>query len=275
MAPRDPQPSVAVTIASGSAGAGSTDRDFTPDEFSAAVTAVTSAFGDPTRRDIYLFVRGATRDGLPGITAGEVAQRFELHSNVARHHLEKLTGGGYLYVEAARTTTTTDAGLDAPAEARTAGRPSKRYRASDTEAGLNFPPRRDDILSGLLARALDLLGPERATQLADEVGFDYGATLARNMGPNERHRSMRSALSVVADALTAHGFAAHAETDGDTHAIVSQCCPFGEAATKFPHVVCAVDRGMIRGMLAGLYGDASPEFEASRPDGDEHCITRI
>ncbi len=33
--------------------------DLTPDEFSAAVSAVTNAFGDPTRRDIYLFVRGA------------------------------------------------------------------------------------------------------------------------------------------------------------------------------------------------------------------------
>jgi hypothetical protein len=30
------------------------------DEFSAAVSAVTSAFGDPTRRDIYLFVRAST-----------------------------------------------------------------------------------------------------------------------------------------------------------------------------------------------------------------------
>jgi DNA-binding transcriptional ArsR family regulator len=60
------------------------------DEFSAAVSAVTSAFGDPTRRDIYLFVRA----GAAGVTAAEVAERFDLHPNVARHHLEKLTAGG-------------------------------------------------------------------------------------------------------------------------------------------------------------------------------------
>ena len=29
----------------------------TPTEFASAVTAITGAFGDPTRRDIYLFVR--------------------------------------------------------------------------------------------------------------------------------------------------------------------------------------------------------------------------
>ena len=40
-----------------------TERVLTDAEFSAAVAAVTSAFGDPTRRDIYLFARsekGAT-----------------------------------------------------------------------------------------------------------------------------------------------------------------------------------------------------------------------
>ena len=33
------------------------ERSLTPTEFSSAVTAITSAFGDPTRRQIYLFVR--------------------------------------------------------------------------------------------------------------------------------------------------------------------------------------------------------------------------
>ena len=65
------------------------------DEFSAAVSAVTSAFGDPTRRDIYL----AIRDAPDGVTATEVAERFALHPNVARHHLEKLSAGGYVTVD--------------------------------------------------------------------------------------------------------------------------------------------------------------------------------
>src|SRR5436190_3707889 len=126
----------------------------TPEQFSASVTAVTSAFGDPTRREIYLFAREA---GTAGVTATEVAERFELHPNVARHHLEKLTGGGYLDVVAARA-----AEADAPDAARAAGRPSKRYRVSDVDATLSFPPRHDDLLAQLLARALDLLGPEQA-----------------------------------------------------------------------------------------------------------------
>jgi predicted ArsR family transcriptional regulator len=233
-----------------------TDADLSPDQFSAAVAAVTNAFGDPTRREIYLFARAAD-----GVTAAEVADRFALHSNVARHHLEKLAAGGYLTVELAR--------------GESAGRPSKRYRASADETGLALGLRRDDLLSGLLARALDRLGPDEATALADDVGFEYGKALAGRMGETEGHRSARTAIAAVADALTAHGFAAHVEGQGRQLAIVSECCPFGEAAQRYPHVVCAVDRGMIRGMLAGLYGATEPHFEASRPDGDDHCVARV
>jgi predicted ArsR family transcriptional regulator len=232
------------------------NENLSPDQFNAAVAAVTSAFGDPTRREIYLFTRESD-----GVTAAEVAERFALHANVARHHLEKLTSGGYLDVELAR--------------AESAGRPSKRYRASGLDASLALGLRRDDLLAGLLARALDRLGPEEASALADEVGFEYGEALAGKMGPSDSHRSARTAITAVADALTAHGFAAHVDASGPGLTIVSECCPFGEAAQLYPHVVCAMDRGMIRGMLAGLYGTTEPLFEASRPDGDDHCVARI
>jgi len=230
------------------------------DEFSAAVTSVTSAFGDPTRRDIYLLIR----DSAEGVTAGEVAEHFDLHPNVARHHLEKLTGGGYLTVAIGR--------VDG---ARAAGRPSKRYRASEHDHSLNFPPRRDDLLGTLLARALQMLSPEQAEELAEAVGFDYGRNLASRMAPSEGQRSVKAALATVAEALTAHGFAAHAESRGTSLTIVSEHCPFGAAAQQYPHVVCAVDRGLIRGLMSGLYGDTQPIFEASRPDGDDHCVARV
>ena len=230
------------------------------DEFSAAVTAVTTAFGDPTRRDIYLVIRDATE----GITAGEVAERFNLHPNVARHHLEKLTAGGYLVVAVGRADGT-----------RAAGRPSKQYRISELDHSLNFPPRRDNLLGTLLARALEKLPADEAEALAEEVGFDYGRGLAARIEPTDGHRTVKAALATVADALTAHGFAAHTESVGTSLTIVNDHCPFGEAANLYPHVVCAVDRGMIRGLMAGLYGDTQPFFESTRPAGGDHCVARV
>jgi predicted ArsR family transcriptional regulator len=234
------------------------DGAFSADEFSAAVSALANAFGDPTRREIYLYLR----EGSGGHTCSEVAEHFALHPNVARHHLDKLAAGGYLAVELAR--------------GESAGRPSKRYQAREAPGhGLTFPPRRDDLLATLLARSLQMLPDDEAAAMAEEVGFEYGRALAGKMGPDAGHRSMRTAVNAVADALTAHGFAAHAEADGESLQIISQQCPFGEAAQQFPHVVCAVDRGMIRGMMAGLYGETHPHFAATRPAGDATCITCV
>jgi predicted ArsR family transcriptional regulator len=233
------------------------ERSLTPTEFSSAVTAITSAFGDPTRRRIYLFVRSNGE----GATAAEVAEAFTLHPNVARHHLDKLAGGGYVEVATGRT----GAG---------AGRPSKRYRVTAPEMSLELPVRQDDLLVTLLGRALALLPNDQAEAMAEEVGQEYGRVLALAIGGAEVPRSFRAALHVVADALTAHGFAAHAERGGNGLRIVSDHCPFGSTAIEHP-VMCAVDRGLVRGMLSALYGDADTTTSSSRPMGDERCVTSI
>lgn len=232
----------------------------TATEFASAVTAITSAFGDPTRRDIYLFAH----ERPDGVTASEVAERFELHPNVARHHLDKLASGGHLEVSVGRQPGSPGA-----------GRPSKRYRTHGDAVELDLPVRHDDVLVTLLGRALALLPREQAEAMAEEVGVEYGRTMAAAMGEvGEVQRSFRTALHAVADALSAHGFAAHAEQTSDGLRIISEHCPFGDAAIEHP-VICAVDRGMVRGMLGSLYGDATTLTEASRASGDDTCITAV
>ena len=235
----------------------------TPTEFASAVTALTGAFGDPTRRDIYLYAR----EHEHGVTAADTAERFDLHPNVARHHLDKLAAGGYLEVAVER------------AAGATAGRPSKHYRVDDLGTPLELPIRQDTVLVSLLGRALALLPADQAEQMAEEVGIEVGRSMAESIGPDEVQRSFRSALHVVADALTAHGFAARAERIGGSGEagslrIVSEHCPFGGAPIEHP-VICAVDRGLVKGMLAALYGETTADLSSSLPMGDEVCITDV
>ncbi|MGH9017645.1 MAG: helix-turn-helix transcriptional regulator [Acidimicrobiales bacterium] len=232
--------------------------------FSATVAAVTSAFGDPTRREIYLHVRSH-----PGSTASEVATAFSLHPNVARHHLDRLSAGGYVDVSLERSPL---AG---------AGRPSKRYRvAGGTTEDPTLPlvTHVDDLLVSLLVEALELLGPIEAERMAERVGEERGRLLAERMEPGEGQRSVRAAMHVVADALTAQGFAAHAEDRGESTAVVAENCPFGDAAAQHP-VICAVDRGMVRGLLVGLCGqeaDAGVSVTlSSRARGDDACAAFV
>jgi len=252
--------------------------------FTATVSAITDAFGDPTRRSIYLFARDHSDPrrapdvaGEPvdiGVTASMVAAEVGVHANVARHHLDKLAAGGYLEVISGRV-----AGAGA-------GRPSKRYvvvadavRMSDVD----FPVRSDDLLLSLLGRALDRLPHDEAEQIAEQVGQEYGRAMANGLTGDALtagRRSLRSAMQAVADALTAHGFAAHAEGRNDQLRIINNHCPFGEVATDHP-VICAVDRGMVKGMLgalvdvngAGELGDVTTESSFAR--GDTFCATAV
>ena len=226
--------------------------------FTATVSAITNAFGDPTRRGIYLFAR----EHDTGVTASQVADQFGLHPNVARHHLDRLAAGGYLEVAVER------------AEGAGAGRPSKRYR-SVANVSIDVPVRSDDLVLSLLGKALALLPSDQAEAMAEQVGQEYGQAMAAGMSGLDvvaGQRSLRSAMQAVADALTAHGFAAHADQRNNQLRIVNNHCPFGDVAIEHP-VICAVDRGMVKGMLGALCGDTDVSTEASLPQGDTFCAT--
>jgi predicted ArsR family transcriptional regulator len=230
--------------------------------FTATVSAITDAFGDPTRRRTYLYVRDHGAD--QGVTAAAVASEVGVHPNVARHHLDKLAAGGYLEVRSGRVV------------GGGAGRPSKRYHAV-ADAITEFPVRSDDLVLSLLGRALALLSPDDAERMAEQVGAEYGRAMAAGLtgeALDAGHRSMRAAIQAVADALTAHGFAAHAESRNDRLRIINDHCPFGDVALEHP-VICAVDRGMVRGMLTELYDGELGVIttESSRPAGDTFCTT--
>ena len=242
----------------------STGPSFTSPTFTSTVSAITDAFGDPTRRGIYLFAREAAG----GVTATLVAEKFGVHPNVARHHLDKLAAGGALEVAVER------------AEGAGAGRPSKHYRVpADARVDLtaDVPVHSDDLVLSLLGRALALLPRDAAEQMAEEVGQEYGRAMAQGLaGPDlaAGQRSLRSAMQAVADALTAHGFAAHADQRNNQLRIVNNHCPFGDVAIEHP-VICAVDRGMVKGMLTALYGDADVATMQSLARGDTFCATSV
>jgi predicted ArsR family transcriptional regulator len=249
--------------------------------FAAAVSAITDAFGDPTRRSIYLYVRdrAPTEGPARGVTASSVASEVGVHPNVARHHLDKLAAGGYIEVVARAS---------AAIGARRAGRPSKHYVAVGGASEHDLPVRSDDLVLALLGRALAELSPADAEAIAEDVGSTYGRALAAGLtgeALTSGQRSLRSAMQAVADALTAHGFAARTEQvaatpSSDQHGrlrIVNDHCPFGAVAVDHP-VICAVDRGLVRGMLAALHPDGTAlavATESSKAMGDTYCATAV
>lgn len=230
---------------------------------STSIDELTHTFGDATRREVYLHVQTAT----DGVTAAEISRNFSIHSNVARHHLEKLRNAGFVEVAP-------DQPLNRSGQR--AGRPSRRYVATTKEVTVSLPHRDDRLLIDLLMAMLTTLDPKHASQLAEQAGRTYGAQLAKAQQDDDSQpaTTRNDILGAVAGVLTGQGFDAnvHPDTDG----IVAHKCPFGEVAKAFPHVICALDKGMLAGLLEGLSGTPQElHLTASRPQGDRECITQL
>ncbi|MBA2336531.1 MAG: hypothetical protein H0V96_02025 [Acidimicrobiia bacterium] len=201
--------------------------------FDTEVGALTASLGDTTRRGVYIAVRAAAEP----VTVSEVAGLFDLHPNVARHHLDRLVGDGWLQVTHRRSGARTGPG---------AGRPAKHYEATAKEVALEFPRRRYDLLSELLVRVVERLSPDGAAEVAEQIGREYGRQLADEVGLPE-DAGFDTAVTAVARAMMGVGFQTEAHPDDRT--LLTRFCPFGLTAASHPEIVCRIDQGIVRGLL--------------------------
>lgn len=226
--------------------------------FDERISDLTSALGDPTRRAIYV----AVRESAEPLTTAQVAEVFDLHPNVARHHLDKLASDGWLTVAQRRRGDKAGPG---------AGRPAKTYEASKREVSIHFAPRRYELLVDLLMRVLARVAPEDLGRIAQEVGAEYGRELAQEIGaPDEA--GYTDAVQAVAVAMTGLGFSMDPDIDG--HQLLTSHCPFGEAATDHPDVVCSLDRGIVTGLVGSLAAGCDPVL-IPRSSPSDDCVTQV
>ena len=66
----------------------------TEQRFDEAVSDLVTSLGDATRRAIFLAVRQSEN----ARSVADIADTFEIHSNVARYHLDHLVNAGFLRV---------------------------------------------------------------------------------------------------------------------------------------------------------------------------------
>lgn len=211
--------------------------------------------GDPTRRGIYL----AVREAADPVTVSGIAEAFGIHPNVARHHLDRLVDEGYL--EGA-----------APSPGPGAGRPARRYRATGKEIAVAYPPRRFDLLAELLVRVVERLDSERAPEIAEEVGFQFGTELAAASGLTGGHGA-EAALAAVSGALQTIGFGVAAEP-GDRSLLTSHC-PFGKAADDHPEIVCRIDQGIVHGLMEAARGGTGPVVLNPHDGPGDTCVAEV
>lgn len=182
---------------------------------------------------------------------GELAERLRLHPNGVRIHLERMEQAGLL--QRARLP-------------RRRGRPPDAWViAPDADPG-GRPPRGYRDLGRWLARALEAL--PASLQSVEETGRQIG----RELAPDSRTGD----LGVLMASLTALGFQpAIMQREGDRVGMCLRNCPFADAVHENQPVVCALHRGMTRGLLDVVQPDAElAEFVPHDPD-EAGCVVEL
>ena len=220
-----------------------------------SISGLAAALGDPTRRGIYL----ALRQSAEPMTSSRIAELFSIHPNVARHHLDKLEEEGFVQHARRRS-----------GERLGAGRPAKAYEATQKSVAIH-PGRRYDLLVELLVRVLNRVRPADLSLIAEQVGREYGEELAGSLGtPSEP--GYEEAVAALAKLMGGVGF--EVRVDSERSRLLTSHCPFGEAATDHPEVVCSLDRGMVAGIMSSLHPDCHPTL-IPHAELDEDCVTEV
>lgn len=220
------------------------------------ISDLTSSLGDPTRRAIYI----AVRESPEPMTTSKVATLFDIHPNVARHHLDRLAGDGYLKV-----------GHQQRSGGPGAGRPAKAYEPTNKEVSVHFAPRRFEMLTEMLFKVLAEIAPPNVSDVAEKVGRAYGEELAAEIGAPD-DPGYDEAVQAVASAMTGLGFSVDPDVDGQR--LLTSHCPFGETATSHPDVICSLDRGIVAGLFGALSVPCNPVVIPHKALDDE-CVTQV
>lgn len=183
-----------------------------------------AVLADPVRRQIYDIVAQAA----DAMSRDAVARASGVPRSTAVFHLDRLVESGLLSVEYRRLSGRTGPG---------AGRPSKLYRATDTEVAASVPERHYELAGELLASAAERADRER-TPMKDAVAAqarELGAAIGRDS------RGLEAAL-------TACGY----DPQSDGHGGVVLCnCPFHALVERHTDLVCNANLSLVGGIVEG------------------------
>ncbi|MBP2078199.1 helix-turn-helix transcriptional regulator [Oceanobacillus polygoni] len=206
---------------------------------------VTNVLSDPTRYHIYQYILKSHKD----VSVLEIANHFDIHSNVARLHLSKLEEIKLVTTHFKRT--------------GKGGRPSKMYRLSEEVIELSFPSRDYKTLSSIALEALMELG-EVGEQALYTIGKKHGHQYIEDLQLlNYNNLSTKEKLRILEGATEVLGLYpsfTYDEANNNVRLLVNNC-PFKEIVMKNQAVVCHMHYLFLKGMFDVLFEGSSLKFE--------------
>jgi len=196
-----------------------------------------AALKDARRRAMYELIREAERP----LTRDEVAAATGVARNGVGFHLDALVDAGLLAVDYARPP-----GRGGPG----AGRPSKRYSATDSAVEVAVPVRRYVELSRRLAEAVTRARSDDVELQLMRSAHDDGAEMGRSARPANRRPAT---VDTLLDLLRSLGYRPLPADDDGT--VRLRDCPFHEVSRAVPELVCPANLMYLQGVAEGIGAD--------------------
>lgn len=221
-------------------------------EFAAQLETL-AVLEEPLRRKLYLYVAGREEP----VGRDEAARAAGVSRALAAFHLDKLVGAGLLEATFRRLS-----GRKGPG----AGRPSKLYRRSSADFGVNLPPRRYELAAHVFARVLNKMGDAERRDLLHGAARDSGLRLAQEAAVVSRRGQP---LSRAAHALTVCGYEPALAPDGE---LLLRNCPFDSLRKDCTQLTCGMNLALIEGLVTGL---GLQEVQVRLAPREGHCCVAL
>ncbi len=201
---------------------------------------ITNVLSDPTRYYIYQYITKRHQE----VTVQEIADRFEIHPNVARLHLTKLEDVNMLISETKKT--------------GKGGRPSRLYRLSDDIVQLHFPFRDYQLLSKVAIETMMSLG-DIGKEALYQTGYRFGRELMNSQLPSNKpyiqELSFEEKLHLLNQAASLAGFYPEVSHNHEKNKVFFNVhnCPFKEIAKVHTESICDMHHSFIQGMFEVLF----------------------
>jgi predicted ArsR family transcriptional regulator len=206
-------------------------------------------------------VRDRTRDAVARLilehgpqSAARIAERLALSPAAIRRHLDALVADGLLAECEPR-----------PSPQRGRGRPARAYAITDRGRAA-FPHAYDDLATTALRYLRETGGEEAVVAFAEHRASGMTDLLT---GPVAAVRPGAARAEVLAESLTAHGYAASAERAPAGVQICQHHCPVAHVAAEFPELCEAETRAFAQ--VLGTY----VQRLATIAHGDGVCTTYV
>ncbi|MBQ0137702.1 MAG: transcriptional regulator [Kurthia sp.] len=224
---------------------------------------ITSTLSDDTRFSIYQYML-QEKDYF---TVQKIAEKFQIHPNVARLHLTKLDEINVISSEYEKT--------------GKGGRPGRIYKALESGITLSFPKRNYEELLSWVLEILDEMGPD-AIEVGKRICYRKGQKeiqqLIQDKSLDFDMLSFEEKVNVITEAASLIGYVPEITVNDNGKKSIRFAvynCPYHNEIAQYANFICSLHESFLRGQFDVLFDVHDFEQFESMTDGCKYCSYKI